>query len=90
MSNASLADRTSALGLLHWDNTAGLGPEIYTHRTSDPTEAFVDYFGTRSVAGTVPAATLLVTYRAGESPVASCAVLGDKKQKVVLWQAASR
>jgi hypothetical protein len=77
---------SSTGGHLHWDNTAGLGPEIYTHTTSEPEEAFVDYFGTSSVAGVVPAATLLVTF-GSEGPRASCAVLGNRKDRNVLWHA---
>src|SRR5205085_1031000 len=49
-------------GELLWDNTAGLGPEIYTHPADDPREVFVNYFGSSSVEGTVPSATLLIAF----------------------------
>jgi uncharacterized protein YfaP (DUF2135 family) len=82
---------TSATGgKLHWDNRTGLGPEVYTHASAEPLEAFVHYFGTRSVAGTVPAATLLLTARAGDSWSASCAVLPDKQAQSVVWRAGER
>jgi hypothetical protein len=83
------ARSSSSGGLLHWDNTAGLGPEIYTHPTSEPEEAFVDYYGTSSVAGVVPAATLLVTF-GREGPRASCAVLSGRRDRTVLWHATVR
>ena len=78
--------RSPSGGLLHWDNTAGLGPEIYTHEKSDPKEVFVHYFGTRSVAGTVPAATLLLTWRDGAPLGASCAVLTTQGDRIPLWR----
>ncbi|HZV00503.1 MAG TPA: hypothetical protein VFF73_27565 [Planctomycetota bacterium] len=75
-------------GRLLWDNTAGLGPEIYTHPTAEPAEIFVNYFGTRSVAGTVPSATLVVYFR-GDEAVCRSAVLADQKDKVVLYSTAA-
>jgi hypothetical protein len=71
-------------GHLLWDNTAGLGPEIYTHEKAEPAELFVHYFGTRSVAGTVPSATMIVYFRESEV-ICRAAVLADQKDKVVLY-----
>jgi uncharacterized protein YfaP (DUF2135 family) len=70
-------------GQLLWDNTAGLGPEIYTHPTA-PAEVFVHYFGTRSVSGTVPSATLIVYFQKDEV-ICRSAVLADQKDKVILY-----
>lgn len=74
-------------GQLLWDNTAGLGPEIYTHPTAEPAEMFVNYFGTRSVSGTVPSATLVVFFRDRDVHCRS-AVLADQRSKFVLYSAA--
>jgi hypothetical protein len=72
-------------GRLLWDNTAGLGPEIYTHPSAGPREIFVDYFGTRSVSGTVPAATLIVYFNGPSDVICRSTVLGERKDKVVLY-----
>jgi tetratricopeptide (TPR) repeat protein len=80
---------TSATGgQLLWDNTTGLGPEIYTHPTAEPAEIFVNYFGTRSVSGTVPSATLVVYFR-GDEAICRSAVLADQKDKVILYSGAA-
>jgi len=79
-------NRTSGDGELLWDNTAGLGPEIYTDGARPPSEVFVHYFGTRSVEGTVPSATLLIV-RGPEGTEARAAVLADARDKVTLWPA---
>jgi hypothetical protein len=52
-------------GRLFWDNTTGLGPELYEHRKG-PKQGFevkVDYYGTRSADGVAPAATLVLSWR---------------------------
>jgi hypothetical protein len=81
--------RSATGGALLWDNTAGLGPEIYTHPTAAPAEVFVHYFGTRSVAGVVPSATLVVIWNRdanrGEDVLCRSAVLSDRKEKAVLY-----
>ncbi len=77
-------------GRLHWDNTTGLGPEVYTHPTDEPVEQYVHYYATSSVAGTVPAATLLLGFKSRRDPVVSCAVLGDRKDRVTVWSGAAR
>ena len=71
-------------GRLLWDNTAGLGPEVYLHPVAAPSEVFVHYFGTRAVAGTVPAATLIVYFRENDV-ICRSTVLVDQKDKVVLY-----
>ena len=78
--------RSGSGGELLWDNTAGLGPEIYTHPKNEPAEVFVHYFGTRSVEGTVPSATLVVYFR-GAEVICRSAVLADQRDKVVLYSA---
>jgi hypothetical protein len=65
--------RSRTGGKLYWDNTAGLGPEWYEHPALDPAgfDVFVDYFGTRSVEGVAPSATLVCAFtqrRAGSAP----------------------
>lgn len=77
-------------GHLHWDNTAGLGPEIYTHPTSVPREAFVAYYGSSSVSGAAPAATLVVSFVKGESPEVRSTLLVNQKDKLVVWRAPAR
>lgn len=51
-------------GRLYWDNTAGLGPEIYEHPTlsKEGFEAFVHYFGSSAVEGAAPSATLAFAF----------------------------
>jgi uncharacterized protein YfaP (DUF2135 family) len=48
-------------GRLFWDNTEGLGPELYEHPglKARGFDVFVDYFGSSSVEGEAPAATLV-------------------------------
>jgi uncharacterized protein YfaP (DUF2135 family) len=72
-------------GTLLWDNTAGLGPEVYFHPKAEPVEIAVHYFGSRSVDGAAPAATLLVYWRGGER-VVRAALLGTRDQRVVVWR----
>ncbi|MBI3725007.1 hypothetical protein HY251_13790 [bacterium] len=72
-------------GRLHWDDTVGLGPEIYTHPKSEPALVFVHYFGTTANEGTVPSATLVVYWKNGEVVLKS-AVLSQTQQKIVLWE----
>jgi hypothetical protein len=66
--------RSRTGGILHWDNTDGLGPELYEHKTmfasggasnKDPDKGFsvfVHYFGTSSAEGEPPAATLALSF----------------------------
>ncbi len=51
-------------GKLHWDNTAGLGPELYEHHSLSQ-EGFsvtVNYFGSSAVEGQAPSTTLVVAF----------------------------
>jgi len=75
-------------GLLHWDNTAGLGPELYTHPEDEPARAYVHYFGSSSVAGTVPSATLLVHFDRSQAAArvrVGAAVLADRGKEIQLF-----
>jgi len=51
-------------GALFWDNTEGLGPELYEHPSLSRRgfEVFVDYFGSSSVEGEAPAATFVAAF----------------------------
>ena len=51
-------------GRLYWDNTEGLGPELYEHPrlTLGGFRVAVDYFGSSSVEGAAPAATYVVAF----------------------------
>lgn len=51
-------------GRLFWDNTAGLGPEMYQHPklTRSGFEVSVNYFSSSSVEGAAPAATLVAAF----------------------------
>ncbi len=51
-------------GRLFWDNTEGLGPELYEHPKlrARGFEVFVDYFGSSSVEGEAPAATFVAAF----------------------------
>ncbi|MBT3271990.1 MAG: hypothetical protein HN368_02455 [Spirochaetales bacterium] len=51
-------------GRLLWDNTDGLGPEMYVHPTLSYSgyKVFVDYFSSSSVEGAAPAATLVTSF----------------------------
>ena len=51
-------------GRLYWDNTEGLGPELYEHpRLSlGGFRVTVDYFGSSSVEGAAPAATYVIAF----------------------------
>lgn len=63
-----MASRTG--GRLYWDNTEGLGPELYEHPrlTLGGFRVAVDYFGSSSVEGAAPAATYVIAFtRAGRS-----------------------
>jgi tetratricopeptide (TPR) repeat protein len=57
--------QTSLGGLLHWDITDGLGPELYHARKAAPGTYFVlvHYYGNNSQRYAVPTALLLVTDR---------------------------
>jgi tetratricopeptide (TPR) repeat protein len=52
---------SSTGGKLYWDNTQGLGPEIYSHPNISKAGFRVEthYFGSNSVEGAAPAATLV-------------------------------
>jgi hypothetical protein len=52
-------------GRLFWDNTTGLGPELYEHPTlsNKGFEVYVNYFGSRSVEGAAPSATLICAFK---------------------------
>ena len=51
-------------GRLFWDNTAGLGPEMYQHPKliRSGFEVSVNYFSSSSVEGAAPAATLVAAF----------------------------
>ncbi len=51
-------------GRLFWDNTEGLGPELYEHPKLRRRgfQVFVDYFGSSSVEGEAPAATFVAAF----------------------------
>jgi hypothetical protein len=51
-------------GRLFWDNTEGLGPELYEHPRLSRRgfDVFVDYFGSSSVEGEAPAATFVAAF----------------------------
>lgn len=51
-------------GYLFWDNTTGLGPELYEHPTLSKKgfEVYVNYFGSSSVEGAAPSATLVCAF----------------------------
>ncbi|MHC4830885.1 MAG: hypothetical protein ACYTFT_11130, partial [Planctomycetota bacterium] len=81
------SEAKSRNGQLHWDNTSGLGPEVYTHTEEAPDRAYVHYFGSRSVEGEIPAATLLVRYEPGRAaPHYAAAVLAEVKKEVTLFE----
>ncbi len=71
-------------GALLWDNTAGLGPEIYRHPKQKPARAWVHYYGTRAVAGRVPAATLAVSFDRAEIRCVS-SVLPDARAETTVF-----
>jgi hypothetical protein len=77
--------QSSTGGTLFFDNTAGLGPEIYVHETRAPDLAYVRYFGTRSVEGTVPSATLLVRFASEGEVFAHAAVLTGQNATETLF-----
>jgi tetratricopeptide (TPR) repeat protein len=80
--------RTSEHGMLLWDNTAGLGPEIYINSEVAPAKVAVHYYGTRSVAGTAPAATLLVRFD-GKDVHCRATVLPGQNEYFTLFDARS-
>ena len=51
-------------GHLFWDNTTGLGPELYEHPSLSKSgfEVFVNYFGSSAVEGAAPSATLICAF----------------------------
>jgi hypothetical protein len=51
-------------GRLFWDNTEGLGPELYEHPRLSRSgfKVSVNYFGSSSVEGVAPAATLVTAF----------------------------
>jgi hypothetical protein len=57
----SVYTNSSTGGKLYWDNTQGLGPEIYSHPNISKAGFRVEthYFGSNSVEGAAPAATLV-------------------------------
>jgi tetratricopeptide (TPR) repeat protein len=82
--------RSAGGGTLLWDNTAGLGPEVYVHPHEAPAEVFVRYYGTLAVEGTVPAATLLVTRRPDGAAEARATVLAGARERVTVWSSEER
>jgi hypothetical protein len=79
-------------GRLFWDNTEGLGPELYEHPSLDQNgfEVFVNYFGSSSVEGQAPAATLVCAFtrRAQGKPYElrfyTTVLVGAKEDKVLI------
>jgi hypothetical protein len=57
-----MASRTG--GRLYWDNTEGLGPELYEHPRLSLAgfRVYVDYFASSSVEGASPAATYVAAF----------------------------
>ena len=55
-------------GELFWDNTDGLGPELYEHPqlSREGFAPFVKYFGSSAVEGAAPAATLVAVFTANK------------------------
>jgi hypothetical protein len=51
-------------GRLYWDNTEGLGPELYEHPrlSAFGFHVYVDYFASSSVEGAAPAATYVAAF----------------------------
>jgi hypothetical protein len=64
--------RSLSGGRLFWDNTSGLGPELYEHPklSGSGFRVSVDYFGSSSVEGAAPATTLVASFssRRGDQP----------------------
>ncbi len=54
-------------GKLHWDNTDGLGPELYEHRNPKDFIASVNYFGSSSVEGAPPSSTFVLSFLRSEN-----------------------
>ena len=56
--------KSASGGVLFWDNTEGLGPEIYEHPklTRSGFKVYVNYFASSSVEGAAPAAVLIAAY----------------------------
>jgi hypothetical protein len=79
-------------GKLFWDNTEGLGPELYEHPALHQAgfDVFVNYFGSSSVEGAAPAATLVCAFtRRGrgatyELRFYTTALVGTKEDKVLI------
>ena len=62
----SYSNMTSITGSeLFWDNTDGLGPELYEHPKLSKSgfEVYVNYFGSSSIEGEAPAATLVAAFK---------------------------
>lgn len=84
-------------GRLYWDNTEGLGPEIYEHPyiSDDGFDVMVNYFGSSSVEGAAPAATLVTAFnftQPGQAPwvawytkVLDSSTKGDKIMIMPKW-----
>jgi len=54
-------------GKLHWDNTDGLGPELYEHRSPKDFVVSVNYFGSSSVEGAPPSSTFVLSFLRNEN-----------------------
>jgi hypothetical protein len=79
-------------GRLFWDNTQGLGPELYEHPSLNQAgfDVYVDYFGSSSVEGAAPAATLVCAFtrrgqdKACELRFYTTALVGVKEDNVLI------
>ncbi|MCB1315146.1 MAG: VWA domain-containing protein, partial [Leptospiraceae bacterium] len=58
-------------GKLFWDNTAGLGPELYEIAAfpTDSMKVMANYYGAQSVEGRAPATTLLGAFRSNANGI---------------------
>ena len=77
-------------GDLLWDDTLGLGPEIYDHPRFAPEQVTVSYHASRSVAGAVPATALAIHLRsdpAGAEATGRAAILPHAKARITLLRA---
>jgi len=54
-------------GKLYWDNTDGLGPELYEHRNPKDFIVSVNYFGSSSVEGAPPSSTFVLSFLRDEN-----------------------
>ncbi|MBN2738717.1 MAG: hypothetical protein JXR70_17175 [Spirochaetales bacterium] len=75
-------------GRLWWDNTIGLGPEVYQHPklSAKGFDVFVHYFGSNNVEGQIPAATFIAAFTSQQGQIKadfySTLLIGIQKEKV--------